>query len=247
MERRMLSDGAIQEILRQAMEDQFSKLRPATHHFFDHTTPSTDQDRPVTIHNWVIAGVDPLDSEEIIRHVANRAMQEVVLMAAALAGEVVFRSPRLLPRLPQWRDGTPLFAAHAPDGSDRFGVRGGNIVEASNRLSRDVYAAAERLADLDPTYERDERLQLFCAKPLERDLVRACAKAGVDCRVFGLRDHAWRCSWTLTRDSSACSLLIGQPSFEIPVEEENNLVIGARFVVWINNPRFAVCVTHRET
>ena len=247
MEHEVLSDSAIQEILCQAMEDQFSKARPATRHFFEHTVPDDDQDLTVTIHSWVIAKLRPTDTHKVVHYLANQAVKEVVATAAAVTGEIVFRIPNLLPHCPIWTDGAPLFAAYAPaDGSDRFGVRGGNILKSANCYARDVRTATERLVELDPSYERDERLQLFCAKPLEKKLIRACAKAKVACRVFGVYNFKEQRSWVLTRDASACSLLIGRPEFDIPVEG-SNIVVGARFVVWINDPKLAVCVTPKET
>jgi len=246
MEHESLSPTSIEEILRQAKEEQFSKARPATRHFFNHEAPDKGQARTLTVHSWVVAELAPSDTRQIVRHLANNAVKEVVAMAASIAGEIIFRVPHLLPVLPRWDDGSTLFATHSTKtGADRFGVAGGNIVEGSDCLAEDVHKASERLVDLDPTYERDERLQLFCSKPLERGLIRACAKADVPCRVFGVHGSENQRSWVLTRDASACSLLIGRPSFEIPVKE-NHLVVGARFVVWITDPRLAVCVLPEE-
>lgn len=238
MERGLLSDAAVQGILHQAMERQFSRARPATRHFFEHVAPEDDQDRTITIHSWVIAKLTPADTREIVEGLANTVVKEVVKTAAAITGELVFTAPHLLPQ-PKWTDGRPLFA------DERFGVQDGNVVKSSGCFATDVKAAAERLSQLDEEYPGDERLQLFCAKPLERKLMRAAAKAAVPCRVFGIYNFKEHRAWVLTRDSSACSLLIGRPSFELPVEE-NNLVVGARFVVWINDPRLAVCVTPEE-
>jgi len=238
MEHGLLSDGAIQEILHRAMEEQFSKSRPATRHFFEHAPPAADQDRTVTIHSWVISNFDKYDTRTIVQGVANRMVKEVVKTADAITGELIFRTPHFLPE-PLWIDGDPLFAR------ERFGIEEGNIVESSGCFTSDVQAAAERLEDLDPSYPGDERLQLFCAKPLEKKLIKAAVKAAVPCRVFGVYNFKEHRSWVLTRDSSACSLLIGRPSFSIPVKE-GSLVVGARFVVWINDPRLAVCVTPEE-
>ena len=248
MEHEVLSDGAIQGILQRAMEEQFSRARPATRQFFEHVSPESDvADRTVTIHSWVTAKIHPTDTRPVVRHLANRVVKEVVSAANSITGELIFRTPNLLPTRPLWTDGSPLFASHSKtDDSHRFGVEGGNIVRSTGCFSADVQSAADRLSALDPEFEQDERLQIFCAKPLEKRLIRACAKAAVPCRVFGVYNFKDRKSWVITRDSSACSLLIGRPSFEIPVKE-NHLVVGARFVVWINDPRLAVCVTEEST
>jgi len=241
MEHERLSTGAIREILHRAKEEQFSKASPATRHFFEHEPPSGDQQDTLTVHSWAFAKLESTDSRKVVRHLATSVVKEVVAKASTITGEIVFRLPNLLPHLPCWNDGASLFATHsAESGSDRFGVVGGNVIWSGDSLSEDVYSASERLVELDPSYERDEKLQLFCAKPMEKKLIRACAKAGVACRVFGIRNFRNQRSWVLTRDASACSLLIGRPTFDIPVKE-NHLVVGARFVVWINNPRFAVC------
>ena len=242
-----LTADAICEILRLAKEEQFSKARLPTRHFFAHESPDADQPDTLTVHSWVVAELAPTDTRKVVRHLANSAVKEVVTAADKITGEIVFGLPRLLPYLPHWSDGSPLFATHsAASDSDRFGVVGGNVVEATSHLSDDVHTASERLAALDPSYLRDEKLQLFCAKPLEKRLMQAVAKSGVACRVFGIHNFENQRSWVLTRDSSACSLLIGRPAFEIPVKE-NHLVVGARFVVWINDPRLAVCVTSEES
>jgi len=242
----VLSDGAIQEILHQAMETQFSRARPAIRHFFDHGVPDADAAvSAVTIHSWVFARLNPTDTRDVARHLANVIVKEVVATSAAITGELIFRKLNLLPNQPLWTDGLGLFATHTTNKKHRFGVKGGNVVKSADCFSDDVIAAAERLSALDPSYKRDERLQLFCAKPLERELIKACAKAAVPCRVFGIHNFKEQCAWVLTRDSSACSLLIGRPAFDIPVEK-NTLHVGARFVVWINDPKLAVCVIPKE-
>lgn len=220
------------------MEEQFSKARPATRHFFEHQAPKEGQERTVIIHKWVISRITEADSELSVRHLANLAVKEVVSVAAQITGELVFRNAHLLPGQPLWEDGVTLFnhpAAH------RLGVKGGNVVQSIDCFEHDVREAADRLEELDQAYGGDERLLLFCAKPLEKKLIRAAAKAQVACRVFGLHNYKNERSWVLTRDVSPCSLLIGKPSFPLPVEG-NVLLVGARFVVWINNPRYAVCV-----
>ena len=241
----MLSDDAIQEILGRAMEVQFSRARPATRHFFEHRPPSEDQSRAVTIHKWVLAHVNDSDSSSVVHHLANRSVKEVVSAATAITGEMVFQAPSLLPFQPLWIDGSPLFSTHATvDNSARFGITDGNVVNSVGYYAEDVASAAARLSQLDEKFDNDERLQQFCAKHLERKLTRAAAKAGVPCRVFGIADHKDENSWVLMRDASACSLLIGKPTFSIPVRG-NKIVVGARFVVWIDDPRLAVCVMPR--
>lgn len=227
------------------MEEQFSRARPATRHFFEHTSPSDDQHGTVTIHSWVLAELQPDDTRKVVRHLANRSVREVVAASTAITGEIVFQRLNLLPKQPIWSDGAPLFSRTTIDGLARFGVIGGNIVDSVGCYASDVSAAAARLQDLDPDYAGDERLQLFCAKPLEKKLIRAAVKADINCRVFGLYNFKEHRSWVLTRDTSACSLLIGRPSFNLPVQE-NTLVVGARFVVWINDPRLAVFVNPEE-
>ena len=236
----MLSDGAIQEILSQAMEKQFSIARPATRHFFEHEAPTDQQPNTVTIHQWVCATVRESDTRNVIVHLANMVVKEVVSAAAKVTGEVIFGVPNLLPRQPIWTDGSPLFATHkGENGDDRFGLIGGNLLTSSSCLSDDVATASRRLSEMDPKFKGDERLQLFCAKPMEKALIRACAKAKVPCRVFGVYNHNDYRSWVITRDRSACSLLIGKSRLDIPVEG-NKIVVAARLVVWINNPRLAV-------
>jgi hypothetical protein len=236
----VLPNGAIQEILSQAMEKQFSIARPATRHFFEHEAPTDQQLNTVTIHQWVCATVRETDSRSVIVHLANVAVKEVVAAAAKVTNEVIFGVPNLLPYQPLWDDGSPLFATHAKTGGDsRFGLRGGNLLTSSGCLSDDVATASRRLSEMDTEFKGDERLQLFCAKPLEKTLIRACAKAKVPCRVFGVYNHKECRSWVITRDRSACSLLIGKSRLNIPVEG-NKIVVAARLVVWINNPRLAV-------
>jgi hypothetical protein len=235
----VLQNDEIDEILARAMEKQFSRARPSTRHFFDHQTAEIGQPRAVTIHKWVIAALNDYDTRQTVELLANSAVKEIVAVGAKLTGEVVFRSSRLLPCLPAWEDGDLLFNRPA---DDRFGVKGGNVVKSVNCFVDDVATAAARLQQLDSEYPGDERLQLFCAKPLEKKLIRATVKAKIPCRVFGLYNYKTERSWVLTRDLSACSLYIGQPAFDLPVKG-NKLVVGARFVVWINDPRYAVCVT----
>ena len=234
----MIQDDVVAKILSQAMEEQFSKARPATRHFFEHQAPEEGQERTVIIHKWVVSKITDSDNELTVRHLANSAVKEVVSVAAQITGEIVFRNNHLLPSQPVWEDDVSLFNHPA---STRFGVKGGNVVGSINCFEHDVRRAADRLEELDQDYEGDERLLLFCAKPLEKKLIRAAAKAQVACRVFGLYNYKNERAWVLTRDLSPCSLLIGKPSFSLPVEG-NVLLVGARFVVWINDPRYAVCV-----
>ncbi len=243
VEHELPSDDVIQAILGRAMEEQFSKARPAARHFFDHDTPSADQSRAVTFHQWATAELSYGDSIEAVAHLASRCVKEVVAVADKLTCELTFTISGLLPTQPTWSDGSGLFATHNEVGNDRFDVIDGNLIRSVNCFSADIVRAAERLDDLDENYTTgDERLQLFCAKPLEKKLIKASVKAGVPCRVFGLYDHKDERSWVLTRDSSACSLLIGKPAFDLPVKG-NKLIVGARFVVRVINPRLAVRVS----
>ena len=243
MEFGLLSDDVIQEILTTAMETHFSRSRPATRYFFEHQRPPPGQERTLTIHHWAIAEVTQHDNRSIIKNLANQIVKEVAKTATKITGELIFRTDQLLPHQPLWEDGSPLFAAHTEEGHDRFGLPGGNIVESSGCHAEDVQNAAHVLQLMDTEFDPDdERLLLFCAKPLEKKLIRAAAKASIPCRVFGLYNHKNDRSWVLTRDTSPCSLLIGQPTHSLPVKG-NKLVAGARFTVWIDDPKNAVCVT----
>lgn len=235
----MLQDDAIHRILMRAMEEEFSRARPATRHFFEHQRSTEGNPRPVVIHHWAYANVSPYDTEQTLHHVAVRAVREVARTSDRLTGEVAFQRLNWLPHQPLWEDELPLFG---PPGEDRFGVSGGNTISSIGDPVRDLQAAAQRLEVLDGEYEGDERLLVFCAKPLEKTLIRAAARAGVPCRVFGIYHYKDEPSWVITRDLSPCSLLIGKPSFDLPVEG-TKVVVGARFVVWLNDPRYAVCVT----
>lgn len=244
MEQDLLPDEVIQEILQRAMEDKFSRTRPATRHFFEHQASSEGQPRAVTIHKWAISPISPTDSKMLIQHLAGMAVKEVAQVATAITGELIFRKPTLLPGLPLWEDGHALFFSGT--NNRRFGVQGGNVFDSTGCHSEDVAGAAQRLQALDPTLDLPyERLMIFCAKPLEKRLIKAAAKAQIPCRVFGVYNYKDERSWVITRDESPCSLLIGRPSFPLPVEG-NNLVVGARFTVWIDNPKNAVCVVSKE-
>jgi len=231
------------------MEDQFSKSRPAALHFFSHETPTVDQQPfTVSIHKWALGSILESDTTRTIKSLAQVIVKEVAGTSLTLTGELVFSLPRLLPSQPLWDDGCPLFAAQGTDAEDRFGVPGGNIVESMNCFSEDVANAVDRLVELDASgsYDSEERLRVFCSKPLERKLMRACAKAGVKSKVFGLRDYKDERSWVVARDVAPCSMLMTTPSFDLPVKG-STLTAGAKYVVWINSPRLAVCVTPKET
>lgn len=233
----MLQDEVIQEILTRAMEVQFARIRPAVRHFFTHQIPPEGQIGSVTIHKWAISAINDGDNRLVVAHLATMAVKDVVAVAAQITGEILFRRTHLLPYQPSWEDGLPLF-----EEGERFGTRGGNVIKSGGCLMGDVSKAAARLAQLDEEYASDERLQLFCAKPLEKELIRAAAKARVPCRVFGVYNHKAERSWVLMRDESACSMLIGRPNFDLPVKA-SKIIVGAKFQVWINDPRYAVCVT----
>ena len=235
----MLQDDDIREILERAMSKHFGRIRPAARYLFEHQRPDPEQPRTVTIHKWALAPVNRHDSGETLQRLVDIAVRDVAAMATTITAEIVFRRPRYLPALPLWRDGLPLFDEH---GGERFGLPGGNVRSASGHLPTDIVAAAQRLELLDESYPGDESLMLFCAKPMEKKLVKAAAWARVPCRVFGLFNFKDERSWVLTRDRSPCSLFIGKPAFKLPVEG-SKVVVGARFVVWINDPRYAVCVT----
>jgi hypothetical protein len=239
----VLSGDSIQEILNSAMETQFSRVRPASRQFFNFRLTAEEQKRPVSFHKWAIADIQDSDTVEVVRHLANTAVKEAVATTAMkITGELVFNVPEILPSPPLWEDRAPLFSARSMiDNSPRFGVEGGNIVDSVGCHVNDVANAAERLSDLDVGYDGNERLQLFCAKPLEKELILASARANAPCRIFGLYKYKNKRSWVLTRDTSACSAFIGLPTLMLPIRG-NKLAVGARFVVWIHNPRFAVCV-----
>ena len=238
----VLSDGDIKKILSEAMEKQFTRARPATRHFFEHEAPSDGQINTVTTHHWVVAAVEKTDSRITVVELANLAVKEVVIAAAKITNEVIFGVPGLLPHQPIWLDGSPLFAAYSKvNGDDRFDLKGGNLLISSGSLLEDVENASRRLSEMDYQFKNDERFQFFCAKPLEKLLVKACAKNRIPCRVFGITGYKDRSKWVITRDKSACSLLIGKSHLNIPVKG-NRIIVGARLVVWINNPRLAVCM-----
>lgn len=236
---RVLQDDVIQVILGRAMEEQFSRIRPATRYFFQHQRPDHDQARTVSIHHWAHAEISDHDTEATLHHCAVRAVKEVAKTATRLTGEIVFQKAHWLPQQPLWEDELPLFG---PPGEDRLGIPGGNTVGSSGDLVDDIKDAAHRLEALDEEYAGDDRLMVFCAKPLEKLLIRASAKAAVPCRVFGLFHYKNERSWVVTRDVSPCSLHIGAPSFDLPVKG-NKLLVGARFTTWIDDPRYAVRVT----
>ena len=242
----MLSDEVIHEILYSAVESQRSKVRPAARHFFNCPDTAEKPQHAISIHRWVIADIQGSDSRTVVRYLADTAVKELMKTSLKIAGEIIFRQEELLPEQPLWLDGSPLFSSCSViTGKARFGVNGGNVVESVNCFSDDANNAVRRLSELDQTYQGNERLLLFCAKPMEKKLIRAFAKIKVDCRVFGIYNYKNNRSWVLTRDNSACAMTIGRPSFSIPVKG-NKLVVGARFVVWIDDPKLAVCVTPKE-
>jgi len=240
----LLSDDTIQEILQRAMEDQSSRSRPATRYFFERTTIADDHLRAVTIHRWAIAKIEGSDTRDVVHRMASIAVRDVLGMASTIAGELVFRSARFLPQQPLSEDGQPLFSQIDSAGLARFGVPSGNLIQTTNCFSDDVKNAARTLKLMDPELDLPhERLMLFCAKPLEKKLIRAAAKARVPCRVFGIYNYKTERSWVLTRDASPCALVIGRPNFPLRVQGDGKVIVGARFTVWVNDPRNAVCVT----
>ena len=245
----VLSDEDIQNVLEDAMNAQFARPRQATLNFFAHNAPNKAQKLlAVSIHKWAISRVTDSDTLRTVKGLARIVVKEVAEVALAITGEMVFRETGILPHQPTWNDGSPLFASHDNRNDLRFGVHGGNIIESMDCFTDDISNAVDRLVELDPngSYDSDERLRIFCAKPLERKFMRACAKIGVNCKVFGIRNYKTERSWVLARDESPCSMVMEAPSFALPVKG-NNLVAGAKYVVWINDPRLAVCVTPKES
>ncbi|MGD9726521.1 MAG: hypothetical protein AB7L09_00545 [Nitrospira sp.] len=235
----MLQDDVIQSVLQKVMEAQFSRIRPSTKHFFELTQPPGLALSSVSIHAWGLAEIEPTDTVASLKFLATEAAKAVSTTTDKMAGELIFRRDRLLPYLPVWTDGLPLFDEN---GDDRFGVPGGNVVPSCGDAVEDIENASQCLIQLNEEYDGDERLLVFCAKPLEKELIRAAAKARVNCRVFGLFHYKQETSWVVTRDLSPYGLYIGRPSFDLPVEG-NKLVVGARYVTWITDPRHAVCIT----
>jgi hypothetical protein len=244
----MLSDGDIQKALESAMENQFSKPPASTTNFFSHGEPTGDeQSLTVSIHKWAIADVTSTDTLPTIKVLAKVVVKEVAGVSYSLTGEMVFGFSGLLPRQPLWTDEAPLFAARDADDLDRFGVPGGNITTSVGSCSGDVLNAIDRLVELDQSgsYDSDEKLRIFCSKSMERKLMRACAKVGANCRVFGMRGYQNEQSWVMSRDNFPCSMLMATPSFELPVKG-TKMIAGSKYVVWINDPRLAVRVTYQE-
>lgn len=243
MGRLLLSDGDVQGILRRVLEEKFSRTRPATRYFFNRQAPDATHPLEVSFHHWALATVSDADSRTTVEYYANRVVKEVADTANRILGELVFDKPFYIHTPPAWLDGHSLFSSNSVFESHRFGVIGGNVLTTTNSHVDDVMLAVRRLGDLDPEFDfRYERLLLFCAKPLEKDMIRACAKAGIHSKVFGIYHYKDERSWVLTRDESPCSLVIDKPAFKLPVEG-NKMVIGARFAVWVDNPKNAVRVT----
>lgn len=239
MESGLLSDAVIQNILQRSMEEKFSRTRPATRHFFNREPHEQGVQGAVSIHQWAIASVGEVDTRSTIKFAADRVVKEVAAAATKLTGELIFRKTHLLPWLPKWDDDRPLFCE-----DDRFG--GPNIIRSNGRLAADISSAAQALKTLDPELDIPyERLLLFCAKPLEKELIKAAAKAQIPCKVFGVYHHKEEKSWVLTRDESPYSLVIAPPDFHLPVKG-NKMVLGAKYTAWIKNPKNAVCVTPKE-
>jgi hypothetical protein len=226
------------------MEDRSSRSRPATRYFFEQSTDVDDHPRAVTIHRWAIANLKEQDTRDMVHRMAGIAVRDVIGMSSTITGEIVFRSACFLPQQPLSEDGQPLFSQTDSAGLARFGIPEGNLIKSTNCFLDDVKNAAHTLTLMDPELNLPhERLMLFCAKPLEKKLIRAAAKARVPCRVFGIYNYKTERSWVLTRDTSPCALVIGRPNFPLRVQGEGKIVVGARFTVWVNDPRNAVCVT----
>jgi hypothetical protein len=234
-----LSSDEIKRILSEAMETQFTTASPTTRHFFEHEDPSDDQPNTVTIHQWVVGVVQKTDSYTTVVELANSVVKEVVMAADKVTDEVIFGVSNLLPYQPVWLDGSTLFATHTKVGGDRFGLKDGNFLISSGSLLDDVETARYRLYEMDQSLKENECLQFFCTKSLKTMLVKACVNSRIPCRVFVIPGNKARSGWVITRDKSACSLLIDKSHLGIPIQG-NKIVVGARFVVWINNPRLAV-------
>lgn len=228
------------------MEKQFSMLDPVLYSFFDIVTvDGAEEASPsLTIHKWVLANVEDSDSASTVRSIANSAVKEIIAASVELASELALQELRLLPRQPVWSDGAPLFI---PTGTTvnhpSTGVREGNLLKSTGCFATDVELAARRLTHLLPGYNKQEELQLFCAKPLVKKLVKASHKAGVSCRVHGLFNHRDSRSWSLMRVESACSLEIKRPEFTLPCAGASKIVVGAALVLRVVDPRLIVHVT----
>lgn len=236
------SDEQIQEILRQVAASYSPRADPIVAHLFDFG-PTPKFCGPVQMHRWVLAQVLPSDTPQTIRTIARMAIVEMNNTSTRLAMELAFSDLHLLSQDPVWEDGEPLFARKtAIDDGHRFGVEGGNIVESNDCLASDVENAVDRLIQLDPNgvYDSDESLTIFCARPLVRKLIRACAQTGQKCSVMGLKDHQ-RNSWILIGNKSPCGLEIRRPDFQLAASG-TRVVVGAKVAVWIDDPRRAVRV-----
>lgn len=238
------TDAEIQEILTKVAGTHFASVDPLVSRFFDFD-PQPNTPQIIRMHKWVTAPVLESDTRRMITGLAKMAITDLNRTTTSLAGELVFRTPRLLPA-PTYVDGLPLFSRGADDDVGfRFGVKGGNIVESAGCLAKDVDSASKRLAELGSSaLGANEQVTIFCARPLVRRLIRASVKAGLRCKVLGIKDYESDKSWVITREKAPCGLAIGRPAFPIPASG-NRLVIGAQFMVWIVDPRLAVCVEHR--
>jgi hypothetical protein len=240
------SDEQIQEILRQVATSYPAPIAPIVAQLFD-VGSAPKFCGAVKMHRWVFARTLDSDTTELIRMLARMAVVEMNSTMAKLAMELVFNDPHLLPQIPVWEDGESLFARKTSiDELHRFGVEGGNIVESSDCLAGDVETAVDRLIQLDPdgAYDSDESLMIFCATPMVKSLIRACVKSGQKCKVMGLKDHR-RSSWVLTGNKPPCGLEIRRPDFPL-ADVGTRIVVGARFTVWINDPRRAILVAPRQ-
>lgn len=242
----MIPDSIIKAVLIKAVREQFSKLQPAVRNFFSYASSLPDNDDTVTIHKWVSIEVRDNEPEKSVQALAVAAAKELVSATTAVATELIFRDIKLLPRHPLWSDGTPLFSITSSKSlKDRFGVRGGNIVQSTGSYDDDLVAAVNRMVELGYDLSRREHLNIFCAPAFSKTLRRSAAKLGITCSVFTLRgadDGQFPCrSWVLARDAPSCSLLIDKPSFQLPAIGDK-VMVGARFSVWINDPRLAVYV-----
>lgn len=237
-----LSDEHIRQILVRVAEDQLAITDPTVAHFFDFDPPPPKPHMVVRMHRWVVSPVHDDHTAIDVAKAAKAAVAELKGTSATLIGELIFGLPCLMPA-PLWTDGAPLFDSVCIDGEHRFEVEGGNIVEASDCLARDLENAIDRLTFIDPdgSYDSDEHLTIYCTRPMAAKLTRASGKIRQKCTVMSIPDFESIGSWVLTGERSTCGLSICRP--EIPINGVGTRIeIGAQFMTWIIDPTRAVRV-----
>lgn len=236
------SNEQIQAILNHVAAGHLPVIDPLVAGLFDcEARPSTLP--TVTMHKWVVAPVEASDDAKSIRDLAKSAIAEMSGTSAKIAMELVFSATRFLPQLPLWTDGSQLFHRQsAIDGSHRFGVEGGNVVESVDCFASDVETAVDRLIQLDANgaYDSDEPLMIFCSKRLERRLIRAAVRVSQKCAVTGIDSYRGD-SWILIGAKSPCGMEIRRPTYQLG-GSGTRIVVGARFTTWIADPRLVIRV-----